>query len=158
MLPVADRHDAYAFRIVDRLKAEGFRAEMIDGRRGARQAHSAGAKTEKVPYVLVVGDADVENGTVGVNARGSDDPERDVPLDAFIDPSPSTSPSTWRERERVPRWAVEVGYLRVRIGARRQSEASRLLPVREFCALRRRRPVLGRDTLVVGANRERPSR
>ena len=33
---------------------------------------------------LVVGDADVENNTVGVNRRGSDDPERDVPLDDFV--------------------------------------------------------------------------
>ena len=32
---------------------------------------------------LVVGDADVENGTVGVNARGLDDPDRDVALDDF---------------------------------------------------------------------------
>ena len=33
--PVSDRHDAYAFRIVDRLKAEGFRAELVDGSAGA---------------------------------------------------------------------------------------------------------------------------
>ena len=41
------------------------------------------AKLEKVPYVLVVGDDDVANRTVGVNARGSDSPERDVTLDDF---------------------------------------------------------------------------
>jgi hypothetical protein len=35
--------------------------------------------------VLVVGDADVAAGTVGVNARGSNDPERDVPLAAFAE-------------------------------------------------------------------------
>ena len=34
VLPVADRHDPYAFRIVDRLKSEGFRAEMLDGSGG----------------------------------------------------------------------------------------------------------------------------
>jgi len=38
-----------------------------------------------VPYVLVVGDSDAEQGTVGVNARGSDRPERDVPVDAFVE-------------------------------------------------------------------------
>ncbi|MGH9282000.1 MAG: His/Gly/Thr/Pro-type tRNA ligase C-terminal domain-containing protein, partial [Acidimicrobiales bacterium] len=42
------------------------------------------AKLEKLPYVLVVGDDDVAAGTVGVNARGVDRPERDVPLDAFV--------------------------------------------------------------------------
>ena len=31
----------------------------------------------------VVGDDDVANGTVGVNVRGADKPERDVPVDTF---------------------------------------------------------------------------
>ena len=43
------------------------------------------AKLEKLPYVLVVGDDDVDHGTVGVNARGSERPERDVPVDDFVD-------------------------------------------------------------------------
>jgi threonyl-tRNA synthetase len=85
VLPVSDRHDAYAFRVVDRLKAEGFRAELVDGSVGALGARIRRAKTEKVPYVLVVGDSDVEHGTVGVNARGSEQPERDVKVDAFVD-------------------------------------------------------------------------
>jgi threonyl-tRNA synthetase len=38
-----------------------------------------------VPYVLVVGDSDGEAGTVGVNARGDAEPERDVSVDAFIE-------------------------------------------------------------------------
>jgi threonyl-tRNA synthetase len=43
------------------------------------------AKLEKLPYILVVGDSDVDNGTVGVNARGSDRPERDVRVDGFVE-------------------------------------------------------------------------
>ena len=85
VLPVSDRHDAYAFRVVDRLKAEGFRADMADGSAGALGARIRRAKTDKVPYVLVVGDSDVEHGTVGVNARGTDQPERDVKVDAFAE-------------------------------------------------------------------------
>ena len=50
----------------------------------ARQAASRAAKLEKLPYVLVVGDDDVEHRTVGVNQRGSDAPERDVALDDFV--------------------------------------------------------------------------
>jgi threonyl-tRNA synthetase len=42
------------------------------------------AKLEKVPYVLVVGDDDVEHRTVGVNRRGSDAPERGVTVDDFV--------------------------------------------------------------------------
>jgi threonyl-tRNA synthetase len=85
VLPVSDRHDAYAFRVVDRLRAEGFRADLVDGSAGALGARIRRAKTEKVPYVLVVGDSDVEHGTVGVNARGSEQPERDVKVDEFVD-------------------------------------------------------------------------
>ena len=54
----------------DRLKAAGFRVEVMDGAHGALGARIRRAKTEKVPHVLVVGDSDVENGTVGVNRRG----------------------------------------------------------------------------------------
>jgi threonyl-tRNA synthetase len=84
VLPVSDRHDAYASRLVDRFRAEGYRAELVDGSGGQLGARIRRAKTEKVPYVLVVGDADVENGTVGVNERGSEQPERDVRVDDFI--------------------------------------------------------------------------
>ena len=41
------------------------------------------AKLEKLPYVLVVGDSDVEAGTVGVNPRGGE-VERDVPVGTFV--------------------------------------------------------------------------
>ncbi|MEY2469608.1 MAG: threonyl-tRNA synthetase, partial [Actinomycetota bacterium] len=41
-------------------------------------------KLQKIPYVLVVGADDAAAGTVGVNARGSERPERDVTLDDFI--------------------------------------------------------------------------
>jgi len=85
VLPVSDRHDAYAFRIVDRLDAEGFRAEIVDGSAGALGARIRRAKIEKVPYILVVGDEDAEAGTVGVNKRGSDRPDKGVHVDAFVE-------------------------------------------------------------------------
>jgi threonyl-tRNA synthetase len=85
VLPVADRHDAYAFRIADRLRAEGFRAEMEDAAGDTLKARVRRAKLQKVPYVLVVGDDDAEAGTVGVNLRGSDQPERGVPVDDLVD-------------------------------------------------------------------------
>ena len=58
---------------------------MVDGGHGALGARIRRAKIEKVPYVLVVGDDDVEHGTVGVNKRGSDDPERGVAVDDFVE-------------------------------------------------------------------------
>lgn len=81
VLGVRDDHDAYAERIVDRLRAEGFRADWVRAEEplGNRIRR---AKLEKLPYVLVVGDDDVANGTVGVNPRGGD-VERDVPVETF---------------------------------------------------------------------------
>ena len=43
------------------------------------------AKLEKIPYIVVVGDDDVANGTLGVNARGTNDPERGVTRSQFRD-------------------------------------------------------------------------
>ncbi len=82
VLPVRTDHHAYAERVADRFRAEGFRADLLaaDEPLGARIRK---AKLEKLPYILVVGDSDVEAGTVGVNARGTDQPERDVPVDDF---------------------------------------------------------------------------
>jgi threonyl-tRNA synthetase len=85
VLPVADRHDPYAFRVVDRLRAEGFRAELVDAANDSLRARIRRAKLEKVPYVLVVGDEDAESGTVGVNRRGSDEPERGLRVDDFVE-------------------------------------------------------------------------
>ena len=84
LLPVRSDHHAYAVRIVDRLRADGFRAELAEADEplGARIRK---AKLDKLPYVLVAGDDDVEHGTVGVNARGAAKPERDVSVDDFID-------------------------------------------------------------------------
>src|SRR4051812_37261367 len=84
ILGVRDDHDDYAFRIADRLRGEGFRADWVEAteKLGARIRR---AKLEKIPYVLVVGDDDVEHGTVGVNERGSDEPERGVKVDDFVD-------------------------------------------------------------------------
>jgi len=83
VLGVRDDHDAYVFRIVDRLKAEGFRVDSAEATEKLGSRIRKG-KLEKIPYVLVVGDDDVEHGTVGVNRRGSEQPERGVTVDDFV--------------------------------------------------------------------------
>ena len=85
VLPVADRHHAYAFRLADRLQGEGFRAEILDAHNDTLRNRVRRAKTDKVPYVLVVGDEDADDGTVGVNARGGERPERGVKVDDLFE-------------------------------------------------------------------------
>jgi threonyl-tRNA synthetase len=83
VLPVSDAHQAYADRIAERLRAEGFRADVVgaDESLGARIRR---AKLEKLPYILVVGDDDTAHETVGVNKRESTQPVRGVPVDEFV--------------------------------------------------------------------------
>jgi threonyl-tRNA synthetase len=84
VLPVRDDHEDYAGSVAARLRGEGARADvaLADENLGARIRK---AKLEKLPYVLVVGDDDVAAGTVGINERGQDRPERGVSLDAFVE-------------------------------------------------------------------------
>ncbi len=82
VLGVRNDHDAYALRVCDRLRAEGYRADMVDADEplGARIRR---AKLEKIPHVLVVGDDDVREGTVADNPRGGE-VERGIQLDDFV--------------------------------------------------------------------------
>ena len=82
VLGVRDDHEAYAHKVADRLRAVGARVsvEPADEPLGARIRR---AKLLKLPYILVVGDDDVHTGTVGVNRRGSDHPDRGVDLTDF---------------------------------------------------------------------------
>jgi threonyl-tRNA synthetase len=83
VLPVAEEHHDYAQQVVSTLADSGFRVEFGEatdplGKRIRR------AKTQKIPYVLVVGSDDAAAKTVGVNPRGGD-VERDVPIDSFVE-------------------------------------------------------------------------
>ncbi|MGC8626220.1 MAG: threonine--tRNA ligase [Acidimicrobiales bacterium] len=83
VLPVRDDHDGYASSVAKTLKDAGYRAEMgpADEPLGARVRR---AKLEKIPYVIVVGDDDVAAGTVGVNLRGTERPERGVKVSELL--------------------------------------------------------------------------
>jgi len=72
VLPVTDRAHEYAKGVEEQLKAAGIRAE------GDYRSEKLGYKIrehqlKKVPYMLVVGDRDMENGTVSVRTRGGED-------------------------------------------------------------------------------------
>ncbi len=81
LLTVTDRVDDYADQAAAKLEALGFRVES-DLRNEKIGKKIREATLEKVPYMLVMGDRDVENGTVSVRTRGGEDLGA-MPLDAF---------------------------------------------------------------------------
>jgi threonyl-tRNA synthetase len=72
IIPIADRHADYAESVANELRACDLRVE-VDSRRERMQNKIRQAETLKVPYILVVGDRDIEAGTVSVRARGQGD-------------------------------------------------------------------------------------
>jgi threonyl-tRNA synthetase len=82
VLGVRDDHDEYAYEVAARIRGDGLRVRVEEASEplGARIRK---AKLEKIPYVVVVGDDDVANHTLGVNARGSNNPDRGVLVDVF---------------------------------------------------------------------------
>ena len=82
VLPVATAHEEYAEVVAERLQAGGARVDVSAATDGLGKRVRA-AKLEKVPYVLVVGDEDLADHTVGVNPRGGE-VERGVDLDEFV--------------------------------------------------------------------------
>jgi threonyl-tRNA synthetase len=82
VLPIADRHAAYAAGVRDRLTAAGLLAEL-DDRQEKIGYKIREAQLQKVPYMLVVGDRETAEGTVAVRSRsGGDLGARS--LDAFV--------------------------------------------------------------------------
>jgi threonyl-tRNA synthetase len=79
IIPVADRHDEYAGQVKQRLRDSGLRAES-DVSNETVGDKIRKALTQKHPAVIVVGDDDVANGTVGLRLYGEDRDTRGVPL------------------------------------------------------------------------------
>jgi threonyl-tRNA synthetase len=68
VLPITDRHLEYAQKVKDRLAAEGLRV-TLDDRSEKVNLKIRDAQLQKIPYMLVVGDREAENGTVSVRNR-----------------------------------------------------------------------------------------
>ena len=72
VLPITDRTHDYANELVAKLEAAGIWAES-DCRSEKLGYKIREAQLQKIPYMLVVGDRDMENGTVSVRTRKGDD-------------------------------------------------------------------------------------
>jgi threonyl-tRNA synthetase len=82
-LPIADRHNDAAAAAVAALRAAGLRAEA-DDRTESVGRKIRDAELQKVPYMLVVGDREAEEGTVAVRRHGEGD-EGTVALSEFVE-------------------------------------------------------------------------
>jgi len=82
VLPIADRHADYAFMVKEKLQEEDIRAE-VDARNEKIGYKIREAEVQKVPYMLVVGDVEMEKGDVSVRKRGVGDLGL-VPFDEFL--------------------------------------------------------------------------
>lgn len=68
LLPIADRHIEYLTEVKKKLEENGIRCEL-DDRSEKIGFKIRGAQLEKVPYMLIAGDKDVENATVSVRRK-----------------------------------------------------------------------------------------
>jgi len=83
IVPVADRHQDYAFEVAAEMKSAGVRVE-VDAADETVGEKIRRAITQKHPAILVVGDRDVENRTVGLRLREDDAEQRGIPLDDAV--------------------------------------------------------------------------
>ena len=83
LIPIADRHIDYAYDVLKKLKAQGLRAN-VDDRTDRMNAKIRDAQKQKIPYMLIVGDNEVENGLVALRHRNGDNPGP-VTIEAFIE-------------------------------------------------------------------------
>ena len=82
MIPIADRHVEYCQQVKDRLNAIGIRTE-IDASLERMNGKIRNATMQKIPYMLVVGDREQQQGAVAVRLRSGED-LKTKPLDEFI--------------------------------------------------------------------------
>jgi threonyl-tRNA synthetase len=73
LIPIADRHADYAYQVARQLKKAGLRVE-VDGGSERMQAKIRNAQTQKIPYMLVIGDKEIEAGAVALRLRGGENP------------------------------------------------------------------------------------
>lgn len=70
IVPIADRHADAAAQIADNLKKQGIRALLDDRSESMNYKIRENLQHKKIPYVLVVGDKEIEEKTVAIRARG----------------------------------------------------------------------------------------
>jgi threonyl-tRNA synthetase len=84
VLPISEKTNEYAARVLSELQARGIRATTDDGP-DRIQGKIKVAADEKIPYLLIVGPRDAENNAVSIRARGVEKDLGAMPLAKFVD-------------------------------------------------------------------------
>ncbi len=84
ILPIADRHLDYAYEVKKALERKGIRLE-IDDRNEKIGYKIRESRLQKVPYMLIIGDNEVESKTLSVRMRGENGDLGSMSLDEFIE-------------------------------------------------------------------------
>ena len=82
LIPIADRHNDYARSVAEQLRKAGLRV-MVDDRSERMNAKIRDAQNQKIPYMLVVGDQEVELGMVSLRRRSGEN-SGSILLEDFI--------------------------------------------------------------------------
>lgn len=83
LLPIADRHLDYTYEVKKKLEENGIIRVEIDDRSEKLGFKLREAQLEKIPYMIVIGDKDIEQGAVSVRSRKEGD-LGSMPVDSFI--------------------------------------------------------------------------
>lgn len=82
MVPIADRHNDYARQVASQLRVAGMRVQ-VDDSSDRMNKKIRNAQLQKIPYMLVVGDKEMENTAVAVRTRDEED-RGALPVAEFI--------------------------------------------------------------------------
>ena len=83
LLPIADRHLDYIYEVKKSLEAKGIRCE-VDDRNEKIGYKIREAQVKKIPYMVIAGDKDIENGTIAIRSRKDGDVGAMTPSE-FVD-------------------------------------------------------------------------
>lgn len=83
LIPIADRHADYAKEVAAKLNARGLNVQ-VDGSSNRMGNKIRIAQEQKIPYMLIMGDRDVEAGNVSVRLRSGEDLGA-IPVDEFVE-------------------------------------------------------------------------
>ena len=73
IIPIADRHLEYSNKVAAELKEAGIRVK-VDERKERMNAKIRDAQKQKIPYMLVIGDREMEDGQVALRKRNGENP------------------------------------------------------------------------------------